>query len=60
MYNTVTTVLTYSLEGKLEHPVALWSEQEPRYFHFVEDLLLPFERAMQSEMCDTEVQELVS
>ena len=60
VYNMVTTVLTYPAESKLYHPILLWSEQEPKYFHFVEDLLRPYERALQSEACDVEVQALVS
>ena len=59
IYNMVTTVLTYPAESTNQHPAALWSEQEPKYFYFVEELLLPFERAVQSEDCDNEVQGLV-
>lgn len=59
VYNMVTTVLTYPSESKLYHPIAVWSDQEPRYFHFIESLLLPYERALQSEVCSVEVQELV-
>ena len=52
----VTAVLSHP---DCNHPLSLWSTQEPKYFHFVEDLLKPYERAMQTETCGTEVQELV-
>jgi len=60
IYNMVTTILTCPAQSTSEHPLALWSDQEPKYFHFIEELLVPYERAMQSEVCDNEVQSLVS
>ncbi|XP_076801015.1 brefeldin A-inhibited guanine nucleotide-exchange protein 3-like isoform X1 [Clavelina lepadiformis] len=58
--DAITSVLTCLDDPNDRYPMLMWTMKEPKYFHFCEALLKPFERAIQTETCVPEIQHSIT